>query len=75
MEEESQVFIIRIWREPREIPGATPLIRGVISHLNSGNEKYLKGLDQILKFVRPYQEALGAFPVSVGNDPDEKPNG
>jgi hypothetical protein len=32
----------------------------MIEHLPSGNKKYMTGLEDILRFIRPYLEALGA---------------
>lgn len=57
-----QVFIVRIWREPREIPGAAPEWRGVVEHVPSGKRHYLKDLDEITHFIIPYLSELGLSP-------------
>jgi hypothetical protein len=56
------IFILRIWREPREIEGATPLWRGVITHLADGEKAYFKSLDKMVDFILPYLEEMGVQP-------------
>jgi hypothetical protein len=53
------VFIIRIWREPREIEGALPEWRGVIESTHDNQRRYLKSLDEIIGFILPYLEKMG----------------
>lgn len=53
------MFIVRIWREPREIEGAGPEWRGVIEHVGSGERRYLKDLGEITAFVAPRLEEMG----------------
>jgi hypothetical protein len=45
------VFIVRVWREPREIEGAAPICRGVIEHVPSGERQALGDLESILGFI------------------------
>lgn len=59
IEEHTHVFIVRVWREAREIQGTTPEWRGVIEHVSSGERRYLKGLEEIGVFIVPYLEAMG----------------
>lgn len=59
VEENTQVFIVRIWREPREIARAAPAWRGVIEHVPSGDRSYLKDLDEIPALIAPYLESMG----------------
>lgn len=58
-ESSRQVFIIRIWREPREIDGALPEWRGAIECTYDNQQHYLKSLDEIVAFILPYLEKLG----------------
>jgi hypothetical protein len=58
-DEHTQVFIVRIWREPREIEGAAPEWRGVIEHVPDGKRRYLKNLAEVTDFIAPYLEQLG----------------
>lgn len=54
-----QVFIVRIWREMREIKGAWPEWRGEIECVDSGEQRYLKSLDEITAFIAPYLTKMG----------------
>lgn len=58
------MFIVRIWREPREIKDAVPEWRGVIEHVGSGERCYLKELDEIAAFMVPYLEEMGVKPAT-----------
>jgi hypothetical protein len=55
----TQVFIIRIWLEPREINGADPEWRGSIEQVPSGERHYLKQLEDIPVIVAPYLQRMG----------------
>jgi hypothetical protein len=52
-------FVIRIWKESREIEGASPTWRGVIEHVRSGQKQYLRDFSTIASFIIPYLEAMG----------------
>ncbi len=52
-------FIVRIWREPREILGARPQWRGLIEHVASGQRRYVTDLEGIANFIKPYIRQLG----------------
>ena len=47
-EDNTHVFIVRIWLEPREIEGAEPERRGVIEHLPTGARRYIRDLKEII---------------------------
>ena len=53
------VFIIRIWRELRDGEETPDEWRGVIESVHSGEQRYLKNLDEITTFVRPFLEQMG----------------
>jgi hypothetical protein len=53
-EDNTHVFIVRIWFERREIEGATEEWRAVIEHMPSGRRRYLKDLGTILDFIASY---------------------
>lgn len=59
IEENTHIFIIRIWRESREIEGAPPEWRGVIEHVPGGNRRYIRSLDEISAFITPYLDQMG----------------
>ena len=64
--EDTQVFIVRIWREPREIEGALAEPRGMVEIIPSGERKYFQDLDELTNVIRRALEALGwQFKLSV----------
>lgn len=58
-EDNTHVFIVRIWCEPCEIERAVPELRGVIEHVPSGKRRYLKELEEVGLYMMPYLEAMG----------------
>jgi hypothetical protein len=46
-EDDTQVFIVRFWRETRELEGAHPIWRGSVEHLPSGRRVYVKNLKEV----------------------------
>jgi hypothetical protein len=59
LEDDTQVFIVRIWLEAREIDDAPLAWRGVIEHVPSGRRGYLKRLEGIAGFIVPYLREMG----------------
>jgi hypothetical protein len=57
--EDPQVFIVRIWVEPREISGAEPIWRGYIENVPSGSRRYFQKTWDALLFILPYLEERG----------------
>lgn len=51
---QTDVFIVRIWLEPREIKDAPTVWRAVIEHVFSGDRKYLQHPEEILAFIQRY---------------------
>lgn len=58
-EESDHAFVIRIWKEHREIEDADPSWRGVIEHVPSGKKRYFQDLLHIIGFINPYFEQMG----------------
>lgn len=58
-EKNRQVFIVRIWREAREIEGRLPEWRGMIESAQSGEQRYLRNLGDIASFITPYLCRMG----------------
>lgn len=56
---QTQIFIVRIWNEPREIERAKPEWRGVIEHVPSGEQRYFKHLDELKAFIVLYVKNSG----------------
>jgi hypothetical protein len=48
---ETQVFIVRIWPEPREIPDAEGEWRGTVEHLDSKEQIAFRFLDKLMAFI------------------------
>ncbi len=46
-EEDTQVFIVRFWRETRELEGAHPIWRGSVEHLPTGQRVYVKNFREV----------------------------
>jgi hypothetical protein len=67
-DEETQVFIVRLWRELREIEGARPLLRGTVEHVASGQRRSVEGLDDLLPIFSPYFETIDADPDGMASD-------
>jgi hypothetical protein len=57
-DDETQVFIVRLWRERREIEGARPVLRGTVEHVASGERRSIRNMDDVTAFVQPYIEAM-----------------
>lgn len=58
-ESSRHVFIVRIWREQRELKDALPVWRGVIEYAQGGDHRCLKNLDEIASFILPYLKKMG----------------
>ena len=53
-EDNTQVFIVRIWLERRELENAPTEWRGIIEHLASGAHRYFQHRDDISAFIQQY---------------------
>jgi hypothetical protein len=58
LESTSQSFIVKVWVEERAQEGGRGTWRGHITHVPSGERRYLKNLDEIGDFISPYLEAM-----------------
>ena len=47
-------FIVRIWREPREIEGEAAEWRGLIERVGSGDRRYFQRLAELVSFMQGY---------------------
>ena len=50
-ESDSEVFMLRIWAEPREIVGQPNIYRGRIEHVRTSRARYIRTLSQVIDFV------------------------
>jgi hypothetical protein len=60
LEHSTQVFIVRIWAETREIQAAPSVWRGVIEHVHSGERRYFRDVSEVAAFVGSFLEDLEA---------------
>ena len=56
LDNNSHSFIVRLWRESREIEDAISEWRGMIEHVESGERIYLRDLNTIVYFIAKYLE-------------------
>lgn len=59
LEDHTAAFIVRIWRENGEPPGATGDWRGSIEHVMSGRRAFFRDLNAIATFMKPHLDDLG----------------
>jgi len=52
-------FIVKLWVEETTNGTEHGVWRGHITHVPSGNRKYVKDLDSITRFIAPYIEEMG----------------
>jgi hypothetical protein len=53
-EVDRHTFIVRIWREPREIEGLAAEWRGLIERVSSDDRRYFQRLDELVSFMQGY---------------------
>lgn len=58
-------FVIKIWLEETREESSPAVWRGRITHVPSGERKFIKDLQEISAFISPYLHELGA-----ANEPD-----
>jgi hypothetical protein len=58
-EDRSAAFIVRVWCESGEAPGAVRAWRGSIEHVASGERSFFTELHAVITFMRPHLVRLG----------------
>lgn len=58
-ESNTHSFIVKVWLEETIEEACQPIWRGHITHVPSGERRYLQDLDKIAAFVEPYLERMG----------------
>lgn len=53
-EQDTHVFVIRMWREPREMEGKQSEWRGVIEHVETRERRHVRALREITMFLATY---------------------
>lgn len=59
LEASTQSFIIKVWLEETVEEAGQAVWRGHITHVPSGDRRYLQALDDVSRFIVPYLEAMG----------------
>lgn len=54
LEDNTAVFIVRIWREPQNDVDAAPHCRGVVEHVRNQSRSYFTTLDELAAFMLPH---------------------
>jgi hypothetical protein len=57
-DQNTQVFIVRLWCEHREIEGAAPEWRVMIEHVPTGDRRYLRRVTEITDFMKHYMRTI-----------------
>ena len=52
-------FIVRIWLEEEASETGRAIWRGYVTHVPSGERRYIKRLSDLNTFIIPYLEAMG----------------
>ena len=66
LEDDTTVYIVRVWLERREFEDALVEWRGSIEHVASGTIAYFTHLDEIPQFIQNYLTEKGvSFPESA----------
>ena len=58
-EDRSAAFIVRVWCESGEVPGAVRAWRGSIEQVDSGERSFFTELDAVIAFMKPHLVRLG----------------
>jgi len=56
---QARSFIVKVWAKKVEDPSADASWRGHVTHVGSGDQKYLKSLMEVPAFIAPYVNELG----------------
>lgn len=62
LEDRTAAFVVRVWVETRELPGAVPQWRGAIEHVGEGRRYFFRDLRSMLEFMQPYLKQIGIDP-------------
>jgi hypothetical protein len=52
-------FIVKVWLEETVEEAGTAIWRGRVTHVPSGERRYITKLDDILAFIAPYLQGMG----------------
>ncbi|WP_326642267.1 hypothetical protein OG884_04035 [Streptosporangium sp. NBC_01755] len=55
-----RAFLVRVYVEPREVPGAVPRLAAWVQDLRTGDGHYVRTMDEIEAFIRQALQESGA---------------
>jgi hypothetical protein len=53
----SATFILRLWRAPQSISAESSIWRGTAVHVQSGTERGVQGLNDLLSFIETWMDS------------------
>jgi hypothetical protein len=56
---DSHSFIVKVWLEETAQEAGRARWRGYITHVQSGERRYVQALREIIAFITPYLERMG----------------
>lgn len=59
LQEEPEVFIVRLWQENREADDLPPQLRGKVEHIASGQYRYIDELEKVPALIREWLRLIG----------------
>ena len=59
VETSTHSFIVKIWLEETVEQSSEAKWRGRVTHVNSGERRYVESLDAVASFIATYLEAMG----------------
>jgi hypothetical protein len=59
LQEEPEVFIVRLWQENREADDLPPQFRGKVEHIASGQYRYIDELEKVPALIREWLRLIG----------------
>ncbi len=57
---EAATFIVRLWREPQIPPALDVPWRGTAVHVQSGTERSLQDMDELLSFLQTWMQTASS---------------
>jgi len=59
LNDETEVFIVRLWRERIENAHLPPLLRGVVEHIATEQRRYVDDLEEVTTYMREVLKLIG----------------
>lgn len=59
LNDETEVFIVRLWHERLEDSHLSPLLRGVVEHIATEQRRYVDDLEKVTQYIREILKQVG----------------